>query len=60
MKSKKKSSFSLIPLLVFLIGITLIILGVLLFQQIKPTVLGTTDTATTSVSASNKELYVPL
>jgi hypothetical protein len=60
MKSKKNSSFSLIPLLVLLLVIALIVLGILIFQQTKPNILGTTDTATTSVSVTNKELYVPL
>jgi len=60
MKSKKISPLSHIPLLVFLLVIVLIVLVLLLFQQTKPNVLGTTDTTTSSVSATNKELYVPL
>ena len=60
MKLKNNSPSYYLPLLVFFLGIALIVLAFLLFQQIRPAVLGTTDTATTSVSVTNKELYVPL
>lgn len=60
MKSKNNSPSSYLPLLVFFLGIALVVLAFLLFQQMRPAVLGTTDTVATSVSATNKELYVPL
>lgn len=61
MKSKKNTPLSRIPLHVFFLVAILVVLVFLLFSQIKPNVLGTTDTTAVSVStAANRELYVPL
>jgi len=60
MKSKTVHSFSYLPHLTILLVVALVILIFLLFTQAKSNVLGTTDTATTSVSPTNKELYIPL
>jgi hypothetical protein len=66
MKSKKPTHLSLLPPLVMLFVLALAVLVYVLFQQTKPNILGTTNTASTSsstasiVSIANKELYVPL